>query len=208
MKHDYLNKYHIPNDASQQPQCLIFPLPQAQTITMCNAQQISVLLFYILCFETLKTNSRTSTLWKLNSDKTKIVEASPFHQVASYQAHGAQFVTEDDPVFNIITSTVHMGQSWEKHGVEYYCTNCHTVQPKSERFNFTDGEEVLDCGKPVNFTYYDNLVGVLNRYRHPMVPEPQAALTFTKNKKNGKGQPEFDINALERKLKKAKREVS
>lgn len=66
---------------------------------------------------------------------------------------------------------------------------------------------MLDCGKPVNFTYYDNLVGVLNRYRHPIVPEPQVALIFTKSKKNSKGQLEFDINALERKLKRAKREV-
>lgn len=98
-----------------------------------NAQHFSVLVFYILCFETLKTNSRTSTLWKLNSDKTKIVEASPFHQVVSFHSgsSGTQFITEDDPVFNIITSTVHLGQSWIKHSVEYYCTNCHTIQQKT-----------------------------------------------------------------------------
>lgn len=98
-----------------------------------DAQHFSVLVCYILCFEIATTNSRTSTLWKLNADKTKIVEASPFHQVVSFQSgsSGAQFITEDDPIFNIITSTVHLGQSWEKHGVEYYCTNCHTVRPKT-----------------------------------------------------------------------------
>lgn len=41
----------------------------------------------------------------------------------------------------------------------------------------TNGESVddeyLDCGKAVNFTYYDNLVGVARRHRHPNVPEPQ-----------------------------------
>lgn len=34
-------------------------------------------------------------------------------------------------------------------------------------------DEFLDCGKAVNFTYYDNLVGVARRHRHPNVPEPQ-----------------------------------
>lgn len=85
----------------------------------------------------------------------------------------------------------------------WFCRNHNTT---SSNFDYDD-DEVLDCGKPVNFTYYDNLVGVLNRYRHPMVPEPQVALIFSKTKKNSKGQIEIDINALERKLKKAKREV-
>lgn len=36
-------------------------------------------------------------------------------------------------------------------------------------------DEYLDCGKAVNFTYYDNLVGVARRHRHPNVPEPQVS---------------------------------
>ena len=67
-------------------------------------------------------------------------------------------------------------------------------------------DEVLDCGKPVNFTYYDNLIGILNRSKHPNVPEPQVALIFTKKSKR-KNLQDFDVDALERKLKKAKREV-
>lgn len=75
--------------------------------------------------------------------------------------------------------------------------------------NVAESEETLDCGKPVNFTYYDNLVGVLNRNRHPNVPEPQVALIFTKNKRSSKvgHSSDFDIDALEHKLRKAKREV-
>ena len=38
--------------------------------------------------------------------------------------------------------------------------------------------EVLDCGKPVNFTYYDHLVGIQDRVGHPHIPEPEVALTF------------------------------
>lgn len=67
----------------------------------------------------------------------------------------------------------------------------------------TRSDEVLDCGKPVNFTYYDSLVGVLNRHKHPNVPEPQAGLIFTKKSKTKK---DFDVDALERRLKKAKKE--
>lgn len=67
-----------------------------------------------------------------------------------------------------------------------------------------DQDEVLDCGKAVNFTYYDNLVGVNNRHNHPHVPEPQVALIF---KKKSSKNNDFDVDALERKLKKAKREV-
>lgn len=63
---------------------------------------------------------------------------------------------------------------------------------------------ILDCGKPVNFTYYDNLIGVANRNKHPLVPEPSVALMFKKN--NGKA-IDVDIDLLERRLKKAKREV-
>lgn len=63
---------------------------------------------------------------------------------------------------------------------------------------------MLDCGKAVNFTYYDNLVGVNNRQNHPHVPEPQVALIF---KKKSAKNADLDVDALERKLKKAKREV-
>lgn len=183
----------------------------------------SILVFYFICCEVLPANSRTSTLWKLNSDETKIIEASPFHQVVAVQngIQSRQYVTEEDPIFNIITSTIHqVDNNWMKKAVEYYCTDCNNVQSKSlsdrnefvsnsskysiQRALITDGDETLDCGKPVNFTYYDNLVGVLNRNRHPLVPEPQASLVFSKTRRNAKG--DLDIDLIERRLKKAKKE--
>ncbi|KAF7992742.1 hypothetical protein HCN44_005086 [Aphidius gifuensis] len=60
---------------------------------------------------------------------------------------------------------------------------------------------VLDCGKPVNLTYYDNLVGIANRNKHPLVPEPHVALMF---KKGSTKIEDVDIDLLERRLKKAK----
>merc|ERR1719412_2834731 len=39
-------------------------------------------------------------------------------------------------------------------------------------------DEELDCGKPVNFTYYDHLVGIQNRASHPHIPEPDVSSSF------------------------------
>ncbi len=66
--------------------------------------------------------------------------------------------------------------------------------------------EILDCGKPVNFTYYDHLIGVAQRFNHPPSPEPEIAYYFLKKVKGAKSLKNFDIDALERRLKKAKRE--
>lgn len=93
-----------------------------------DAQHTYILLFYVCCCEIVSINSRTSTLWKLNSDETKIVEATLFHDVSiSKSKQVAYGGLEDDPIFNIITSTVHFGQSWVKQGVEYYSSNCHNI---------------------------------------------------------------------------------
>lgn len=81
-------------------------------------------------------------------------------------------------------------------------------QVSNEQVTCASGQQcdniILDCGKPVNFTYYDNLIGVANRNKHPMIPEPNVALMF---KKNGGRTIDVDIDLLERRLKKAKREV-
>lgn len=33
--------------------------------------------------------------------------------------------------------------------------------------------EDLNCGKTVNYTHYDELIGIAQRYNHPIVPEPE-----------------------------------
>ena len=86
-------------------------------------------------------------------------------------------------------------------------------------------EETLDCGKPVNFTYYDHLVGIQNRNAHPKMPEPDVVHAFAKGgggvgvaaaaspaskkskaKTGGGGGGGLEIDAIERRLKKSKRE--
>ncbi|KAK0178675.1 hypothetical protein PV327_007544 [Microctonus hyperodae] len=82
-----------------------------------------------------------------------------------------------------------------------------TPSSSNEQIVCTAGQQcediVLDCGKPVNYTYYDNLVGIANRNKHPIVPEPHVALMF---KKGSTKVEDVDIDLLERRLKRAKRE--
>lgn len=34
----------------------------------------------------------------------------------------------------------------------------------------------LDCGRPVSFSFYDDLIGISSRYSHPIVPDPEVSL--------------------------------
>ncbi|XP_043208521.1 tetratricopeptide repeat protein 17-like [Amphibalanus amphitrite] len=66
-------------------------------------------------------------------------------------------------------------------------------------------EPPLDCGKSVNFTHYDHLVGVSNRQRHPaLVPEPHAGLVF--RRRGDRASDTIDLDVLEKKLRRSKRE--
>ncbi|XP_018318406.1 tetratricopeptide repeat protein 17-like [Agrilus planipennis] len=178
---------------------------------------LSVLFVFILHFGSL--NSKTSTMWKLDLKKNKIVEASPFLPTVSLtkEMKNSKNSPYYDPIFKIITSTIYYDQTWVKQGDDYYCTDCHLFQTKNAVENknvnaqnstsfktvkYKEKEvedESLDCGKPVNFTYYDSLVGIANRQSHPNVQEPQLSLILG-SKKN------FDINSLEQRLKKIRKE--
>lgn len=81
-----------------------------------------------------------------------------------------------------------------------------SIQKQQQSQQSQQQYEILDCGKPVNFTFYDHLIGVAERHSHPRVPEPEVAYYFLKKVKGSKSLKNFDIEALERRLKKAKRE--
>ncbi|XP_045491102.1 uncharacterized protein LOC123690985 [Colias croceus] len=181
---------------------------------MGDSPYLTCLVLYIFSFQIIVTNSRTSNIWKLDVEQGQIVDGTTISQDDSDKPK----MSEEDVVFNIITSTVYYGNTWTKHSFDMFCTDCQlyeqqrSISDNNEEINqaeTSNGEaddEYLDCGKAVNFTYYDNLVGVARRHRHPNVPEPQVALIFTKKKSYKNGVTELDINALEKRLKKAKRE--
>lgn len=158
-------------------------------IKMWDLPYLSCLVLYIFSFQVIVINSRTSNIWKLNLEEDLIVDGKTLSQDDTEKP-----LSEEDTVFNIITSTVYYGNTWTKHGFDMFCTDCQIYEQQragsetnedtqpSETNGHSD-DEYLDCGKAVNFTYYDNLVGVARRHRHPNVPEPQVALIFTKKEK-------------------------
>ncbi|XP_076634056.1 uncharacterized protein LOC143348098 isoform X3 [Colletes latitarsis] len=185
---------------------------------------------YLFCFLILQaklTNSRTS--WRLSADKVvkttdfvSTIEDDPiFDILASSISVGDGQTWSRTAVF-------------EKHE-KPYCQDCKNVlsgnherrfssyvlkdtpnatesfplssQVSGEQVMCTSGQQcedvILDCGKSVNYSYYDNLVGIADRDKHPLVPEPNVILMF---KKNGSKSIDIDIDLLEKRLIKAKRE--
>ena len=56
----------------------------------------------------------------------------------------------------------------------------------------------------MNSTQYDHLRGIANRHEHPHIPEPEVAMIF---RKKGSRSSEVDLNELEEKLLRLKKEV-
>ncbi|XP_076648992.1 uncharacterized protein LOC143356846 [Halictus rubicundus] len=187
---------------------------------------------YLFCFLILQaklTNSRTS--WRLSADK--VVKTTDFASTVEDDPIFDILASSISVGNGQSWSRTAISDKHEK--VQAYCQDCENVlsgnherrfssyvlkdnpnatepftlssQTSGEQVVCTSGQQcedvILDCGKPVNFTYYDNLLGVANRDKHPLVPEPNVALMF---KKNGGKTMDVDIDLLEKRLIKAKRE--
>jgi len=170
------------------------------------------LLVLLSCLLHSLTESETSYTWRLDlSGEGKIV-ADMGVNVPPRPGDDTQEILLD-----ILLSTVTDNDGmWRKTAQENHCrmygiSQCQRNNPSRnnrgivlETEDLYSDEEVLDCGKAVNFTYYDHLVGIQNRASHTHIPEPEVANLFKKKSKKGGG--EIDIDAIERRLKKSKRE--
>jgi len=173
--------------------------------------------FLCLCWCALysQTESETSYTWRLDLSDSfpqgRIVADTVVPGPGKGEEGGRQEV-----VMDILLSTVtnHDGM-WKKTASENHCSlygisHCQETYGQPARNNrglLIDppdiDDEVLDCGKAVNFTLYDHLVGIQNRASHLHIPEPQVANLF---KKKSKKSSDIDIDSIERRLKKSKRE--
>ncbi|XP_035784690.1 uncharacterized protein LOC118462792 isoform X2 [Anopheles albimanus] len=196
-------------------------------------------LAYIVCMQIMTTNSRTSTLWKLNTEEGKIVcvtsirdrqikstfsnaleslytedeNDSKLHLRSLQELVQSALLKEDEEsTFHIITSTASSfrDNTWSRKSSSEHLLNVASSTTSGKSFKSktksqSAESDELDCGKPVNFTYYDDLIGIAQRYNHPDVPEPEVAYLFLK-KKGYKSFKNFNIDALERRLRKAKSE--
>lgn len=97
---------------------------------MTEVPCLTYMALYILSFHVIQSNSRTSTLWKLNAEEGKIVEGGPFPKVVTIP----EPQTTDDPVFNIITSTIHYGESWTKRSMESLSPDCQSRFSANDRW--------------------------------------------------------------------------
>jgi len=157
-----------------------------------------------------QTESETSYTWKLDAGIGKIMPDVVLKAEDKTQ----------ELMLDILMSTVtNPDGMWKKTGSVSYCTNCaqKSLMGRNNRglkaddnaledsVNNDAKDEELDCGKPVNFTYYDHLVGIQTRASHPHIPEPDVASTF--RQLVGKStKATHDIDLIERKLKKYKRD--
>jgi len=176
-------------------------------------------IFLLCCaLNSRVTDSETSYTWRLDqlaNGEGKIVADLGLGS-ANMQAK-AEEVARQEVVMDILLSTVtnHDGM-WKKTTSENHCSlygisHCQETygghQARNNRGILIEpqdvDDEVLDCGKAVNFTYYDHLVGIQNRASHLHIPEPEVANLF---KKKSKKVSEIDIDSIERRLKKSKRE--
>lgn len=183
-------------------------------------------LVLVCCALYSHTDSDTSYTWRLVdlSGERKIVAdvglASPPSSASLSNLNVVKSSKKDDVgkqeiLMDILLSTVTNTEGmWRKTSNENHCSlygisHCqasYTAPSRNNRGILIEDElddEVLDCGKPVNFTYYDHLVGIQNRASHLHIPEPEVANLFKKKSKKGS---EVDIDSIERRLKKSKRE--
>ncbi|GFR82935.1 tetratricopeptide repeat protein 17-like, partial [Elysia marginata] len=95
------------------------------------------------------------------------------------------------------------------HGCSSSRSTTSKSQEQTNRISNTEKSEKsktqkpLTCGKKVNSTVYDHLKGISERHLHSHIPEPDVAVVFQSIGKSA----EVDINDLEQKLRKTRRDV-
>lgn len=138
---------------------------------MSESPCITYMALYILTFHILQTNSRTSTFWKLNVEDGKITEVNHFPSIVTSTLPNDN---GDDPIFNIITSTVHFGKSWTKKSAENYCTDCQSAN--------SSHRQAQTQPTSINTQAYNILEGFITTFRHRpiMLSQLLQSLIFTK----------------------------
>ncbi|XP_043211187.1 uncharacterized protein LOC122375757 isoform X1 [Amphibalanus amphitrite] len=168
--------------------------------------------------------------WRLDSLENKVINID---KLTNDDSNATKSLRQDEPkqdtVFEALLSTSIKNGIWTKHEAVRYCTSdvnsheCNGTTYDIIRHAASQGavpddetaetapepddeqEPPLDCGKSVNFTHYDHLVGVSNRQRHPaLVPEPHAGLVF--RRRGDRASDTIDLDVLEKKLRRSKRE--
>lgn len=176
----------------------------------CELPCMSYMALYIISMHIVNSNSRSSSNhWKLNLSAGRVEPSKE------------QVDTEEEKVLSILTSSrVVKNGVWTVESTDKVSdldsvrksndteTQRSAEKKSSSTSNTTSAssgktKKGLTCGKPVNSTQYDHLRGITNRQDHPHIPEPEVAMIF---RKKGSRSSEVDLNELEEKLLRLKKE--
>lgn len=163
----------------------------------CDLPCVSYMALYIVSMHIVNSNSRSSTgsnHWRLNHEEGKVVPADENDEKRT-----------DDELMGILTLKVVEDGEWRVENMKKKDENPSDTSENSIDNKTKDktDKKLLTCGKPVNYTQYDHLRGITNRNEHRHIPEPEVALIF---KKKGNKNSEVDLNELEDRLWKMKKE--
>ncbi|XP_067658676.1 uncharacterized protein [Haliotis asinina] len=172
----------------------------------CDLPCVSYMALYIISMHIVNSNSRSSTgsnHWKLNPIEGKVVQASDEMTVRGTKQ-------DDDALMDILTNKIYENGEWRVETKVDKKLSCSSPTCDSGSSDTTGIEKKipakrkkLTCGKAVNTTQYDHLRGIANRKEHNHIPEPEVAMIF---KKKGSRTSEVDVNELEERLWKSKKE--
>lgn len=86
---------------------------------MTDVPCITYMALYILSLHVIQSNTRASTGWRLDLDEGRIVQTTVYTSGYGPQA-------TEDLIYDIITSTVHVGNTWTKTAPSgSLCKECH-----------------------------------------------------------------------------------
>ena len=153
--------------------------------------RLPLMVFALSCLYA-HTESETSYTWKLDLEIGKVMpgpylsslpspspsSSSPEVTNGSQESFSSEFEEDQELMLDILMSTVtNVDGTWKKTWQEESrrcttmglgCTPALATNNRGQAISnaLPETDEVLDCGRPVNFTYYDHLVGIQNRDRY------------------------------------------
>lgn len=150
--------------------------------------------------EILSNKAVSGGEWIVSSQDDDSVDVNDWEGFTGHDCKSSQ----QDNIGNIKSNTQHPKRCKD-------LTNNNSNKPTKNTPNLeqndlkksTNKPKPLTCGKRVNSTQYDHLRGISERHQHSHIPEPDVAMVFQNNGKSS----EVDMNDLEHKLRKAKRDI-
>ncbi|XP_038078435.1 tetratricopeptide repeat protein 17-like [Patiria miniata] len=166
-----------------------------------DTPNLTYMALYLVGASMVASTPRSATHWKLQKGADGVVLVQPS------LAEDAAKVASEDPVLTILTQQKNYdefnsdedGNGGDGLHQEGECVSCEKMagmeRPKFQQVK-NKNLDPLECTKHVNKTAYDSLSGIIDRAKHPSIPEPEVALIFKRSDSD-----QVDMSALETSLR-------